>query len=77
MVYSAFVWKCTYICDCASTVLECSCCRIHRYVAAPNFDANLLFSDYDLKLQAGKCYFLSFVTEIFEPFTAALLYNSM
>jgi hypothetical protein len=20
---------------CASTVLECSCCRIHRYVAAP------------------------------------------
>ncbi len=21
---------------CASTVLECSCCRIHRYVAAPH-----------------------------------------
>jgi hypothetical protein len=22
---------------CAITVLECSCCRIHRYVAAPFF----------------------------------------
>jgi hypothetical protein len=29
LFYSAFVWKC------ASTVLEFSCCRIHRYVAAP------------------------------------------
>jgi hypothetical protein len=25
---------------CASTVLECNCCRIHRYVAAPNNHKN-------------------------------------
>ncbi len=36
--YSAFVWKCTYR---ASTVLECSCCRIHRSVAAPNIQSVL------------------------------------
>ncbi len=36
--YSAIVLKCTDMCivHCASTVLECSCCRIHRNVAAPN-----------------------------------------
>jgi hypothetical protein len=34
---------------CASTVLECSCCRIHRYVAAPFF-LPLRFSVWPLYL---------------------------
>jgi hypothetical protein len=30
---------------CASTILERSCCRTHRYVAAPNKQANNLTTD--------------------------------
>jgi hypothetical protein len=50
--YNAFVWKCT----CASTVLECSCCRIHRYEAAPIRLvplSNSLFSGLTNTLQGG------------------------
>ncbi len=49
--HEAVVLKCCFMVHlfqnapiCASTVLECSCCRIHRYVAAPKSDQKMLLS---------------------------------
>jgi len=48
-LYVDLVWKGCFIerlfwnaLKCASTVLECSCCKIHRYVAAPIYHLTLI-----------------------------------
>ncbi len=54
--YSAFVWKCTGMCK---HHLECSCCKIHRYVAAPTVHGSIKHTGIILQYLYRGRYFLS------------------